>query len=61
MDTNGWYDLENKEFKYLEDIVFIGAMLPRHQITTRFLRHFRLLYTPTLNNDCLHRIFGCIN
>jgi hypothetical protein len=28
MDTSGWYDLETKEFKYLQDMVFITAMLP---------------------------------
>ena len=48
MDYGGWYDLETKEFKYLQDIVFITAMLPptggRNNVTLRCLRHFHLLY-----------------
>lgn len=48
MDYGGWYDLESKEFKHLQDIVFIGAMLPptggRNSVTLRLLRHFHLIY-----------------
>jgi dynein heavy chain len=25
LDTGGWYDLETKEFKYLEDTIYICA------------------------------------
>ena len=28
MDNKGWYDLDNKEFKYLEDFTIVGAMGP---------------------------------
>jgi hypothetical protein len=28
MCEGGWYDLESKEFIWLEDIIFIGAMGP---------------------------------
>ena len=28
MDYGGWYDLESREFKYLQDITFVAAMLP---------------------------------
>ncbi|CAD8044294.1 unnamed protein product [Paramecium primaurelia] len=48
MDQGGWYDLDNKEFKYMCDITFLCAMQPasggRNQITMRYLRHFNLLY-----------------
>ena len=62
MDYSGWYDLESKEFKYLCDIVFIGAMLPpvggRNSVTLRYLRHFQLLYVQPFEADSLKRIFG---
>lgn len=48
MDTSGWYDLETKEFKHLQDMVFIAAMLPqqggRNVVTLRYLRHFFVQY-----------------
>jgi hypothetical protein len=25
MDTGGWYDLDTKEWKFLEDMIFIGV------------------------------------
>jgi hypothetical protein len=28
MDTGGWYDLDSKEFKYMEDITFVAAQGP---------------------------------
>lgn len=31
MDIGGWYDLESKELKTLQDIVFIAAMGPPSQ------------------------------
>ena len=64
MDNSGWYDLESKEFKYLCDIVFIGAMLPptggRNSVTLRYLRHFFLLYVQPFEADSLKRIFGYV-
>jgi dynein heavy chain len=48
MDFGGWYDLETKEFKHLQDICFLSAMLPpgagRNSVTMRYLRHYNLLY-----------------
>jgi len=48
MDYGGWFDLETKDFKYLCDIIFLGAMQPpgggRNTITRRYLRHYALLY-----------------
>ena len=28
MDLGGWFDLDSKEWKYLEDITFIASMGP---------------------------------
>ena len=57
----GWYDLETKEFKYLCDITFIGAMGPpsqgRNSITQRFSRHFNLLYAAPFEESSIMRIF----
>jgi len=48
MDYGGWYDLETREFKYLQDITFVAAMPPpgggRNTLTMRYLRHYALLY-----------------
>jgi hypothetical protein len=30
MDNKGWYDFESKEFKYMQDIAFMAAMMPRN-------------------------------
>jgi dynein heavy chain len=57
MDYGGWFDLETKEFKYLCDIIFLGAMQPpgggRNTITRRYLRHYALLYVPPFEKDSL--------
>lgn len=49
MDLGGWYDLDTKEWKYLEDIIFTVAMGPpsqgRNSITKRCSRHFNVLYS----------------
>ena len=62
MDYGGWYDLETKEFKYLQDIIFIAAMLPpgggRNTPSMRYMRHFSLLYVPPFDNGSLKRIFS---
>jgi dynein heavy chain, axonemal len=48
MDEGGWYDLENKEWKALQDIIFVAAMLPPsgggNSVSMRYLRHFNMLY-----------------
>jgi hypothetical protein len=28
MDQNGWYDIDTKEFKALEDMTFVAALRP---------------------------------
>jgi dynein heavy chain len=48
----GWYELQNKEFIYLEDITFLAAMGPpsqgRNSISFRTSRHFNQIYTEPL-------------
>jgi dynein heavy chain len=64
MCEGGWYDLESKEFIWLEDITFVGAMGPpsqgRNSITLRFSRHFNILYCEQYEPDSLQRIFSNI-
>lgn len=53
----GWYDLDNKEFKYMCDITFLGAMQPnvsgRNQVSKRFLRFFNILYIGGFDNESM--------
>ncbi|CAK86503.1 unnamed protein product (macronuclear) [Paramecium tetraurelia] len=57
MEMGGWYDLDNKEFKYMCDITFLGAMQPnvsgRNQVTKRFLRFFNILYIGGFDNESM--------
>ncbi|CAD8132456.1 unnamed protein product [Paramecium pentaurelia] len=55
MEMNGWYDLDTKEFKYICDITFLGAIHPqeRNQISLRYLRFFNLLYIGGFNQQSL--------
>lgn len=63
-DHQGWYDLETKEFKKLEDIVFVGSMGPpsqgRNSITMRYSRHYNIFYVSTFESESLTRIFDNI-
>jgi dynein heavy chain len=60
-DYGGWYDLEDKEFRRLEDIVFVGAMGPpsqgRNSITSRYSRHYNIIYVESFESESLSRIF----
>ena len=60
MDNEGWYDLETKEFKHLQDITFVNAMLPNSEVTLRYLRHLQLLYVQPFEYDSLKRIFNSV-
>jgi dynein heavy chain len=64
MDYGGWYDLETRDFKHLQDITFIAAMLPpgggRNLPTMRYLRHFSLIYLQPFESESLLRIFNTI-
>ena len=54
MDTEGWYDLDTKEQKYLIGITYVNCMLPpiggRNVVTMRYIRHFNLLYVEPFEN-----------
>lgn len=60
-DYGGWYDLEDKEFRRLEDIVFVGAMGPpsqgRNSITCRYSRHYNIIYVEPFESNSLSTIF----
>ncbi len=60
-DYGGWYDLEDKEFRRLEDIVFVGAMGPpsqgRNSITCRYSRHYNIIYVEPFEGNSLSTIF----
>jgi len=64
MDNMGWYDLDTKEWKYLQDIIFITAMLPptggRNTVSLRYMRHYNLMYVEPFENESLFRIFSNI-
>ena len=52
----GWYDLDTKEFKYICEITFLGAIHPvagRNQISLRYLRYFNLLYIGGFDHQSL--------
>ena len=58
MDHGGFYDLDTKEWKFLQDITFVSAMLPSGtSVTMRYLRHYFLLYVESFEQDSLMRIF----
>ena len=64
MDYGFWYDLDTKEEKFLVDMQFIATMGPpssgRNTMTSRFLRHFFLLYVTPFGKDSLKKIYECI-
>lgn len=64
MDTGGWYDLDTKEFKTLNGINFVAAMLPpiggRNVVTMRYVRHFNLMYVEPFDGESLLKIFGTV-
>lgn len=63
-DYGYWYDLEDREKKYLHDMTFVATMGPpsggRNMITRRYLRHFFLMYTESFSNGSLETIFSSI-
>lgn len=62
MDFGGWFDLDTKEWKNLQDITFISSMLPptggRNVISLRYQRHYNLLYVEPFERDSLFLIFS---
>ncbi|CAD8087288.1 unnamed protein product [Paramecium sonneborni] len=59
IDTKGWYDIETKEFKHLEDTIYVCAT--QKQVNPRFMRHFLLLYVPQYSPESLLKIFNTLN
>jgi len=66
MDHKGWYnrDSKEKEFKKIEDIIFMSAMGPpgggRSEITQRLQRHFNIITYTDLSEDSIYTIFFTI-
>ncbi|CAD8081115.1 unnamed protein product [Paramecium sonneborni] len=59
LDMKGWYDIETKELKHLEDTIYVCAT--QKQVNPRFMRHFLLLYVPQYSNESLIKIFNSLN
>lgn len=66
MDYNGWYNIMSpeREFTRIEGVRFMGAMGPpgngRNSISSRYIRHFNVLYIEPYSNDSLKFIFSTI-
>lgn len=65
MDYQGWYDIDQpeKEFRKLVQVRFIGAMAPPgggKSISSRYIRHFNVLYVEPYSDDSLKFIFSTI-
>ena len=63
-DYGFWYDLEDRERKYLHHMTFVATMGPpsigRNMVTRRYLRHFFKLYTESFSNASLETIFSSV-
>ena len=63
-DYGYWYDLEEREKKFLHDMILVATMGPpsggRNSVTRRFLRHFFILYTESFSKESLELIFSSI-
>eukprot|EP00746_Dinoflagellata_sp_MGD_P145028 gnl/MRDRNA2_/MRDRNA2_77702_c0_seq2.p1 gnl/MRDRNA2_/MRDRNA2_77702_c0~~gnl/MRDRNA2_/MRDRNA2_77702_c0_seq2.p1 ORF type:complete len:2303 (+),score=541.45 gnl/MRDRNA2_/MRDRNA2_77702_c0_seq2:266-6910(+) len=64
MDTGGWYERKDGEFRRLIDINFIAAMGPpgggKPFITNRYQRHYNLAFICPFETESLLRIFTTI-
>lgn len=64
LDFGFWYDLENREEKFLHDMTFIVTMRPpssgTNTITHRFIRHFYYYYVEPFNEESLNKIFNSL-
>jgi len=64
MDYGGWYEIDSneKEFRSIVSIKFVTAMGPpgggRNSITSRYIRHFNVLYVEPYSQDSLNYIFS---
>ena len=64
MDHNGWYDLKEKTFRNIIDMMYVCAMGPpgggRTFITPRFLRWFNVISVTEFDADAMTGIFDSI-
>lgn len=66
MDYGGWYDIDDPErsFRKLINVRFTGAMGPpgngRNSISSRYIRHFNVLYIEPYKEESLKYIFSTI-
>jgi dynein heavy chain len=64
IDSNGFYDTAKLFFKYVQDMVFAGAMAPpgggRNEVSPRLLRHFNMIWMPQLSENSMTTIFTAI-
>lgn len=66
MDYQGWYDIDlpEREFRKLVNVRFAGAMGPpgngRNSISSRYIRHFNVLYIEPYQDESLKYIFSNI-
>jgi len=66
MDYQGWYDIDDPErnFRKLINVRFAGAMGPpgngRNSISSRYIRHFNVLYVEPYSDDSLRYIFTTV-
>ena len=64
MDYKGWYEIDSneKEFRVIKDIRFVTAMGPpgggRNSITSRYIRHFNVIYIEPYAQESLSYIFS---
>lgn len=66
MDYQGWYDIDDPErnFRKLTNVRFAGAMGPpgngRNSISSRYIRHFNVIYIEPYSGDSLRYIFSTV-
>ena len=64
MDHGGWFELKEKTFLRIEDMMYVAAMGPpgggRTFITPRFLRWFNVISVTEFDNEAMMGIFSAI-
>jgi dynein heavy chain len=61
IDQGGFYDVNKLFFKYVKNVVFVGACAPpgggRNEVSPRLLRHFHMVWLTNLSDSSMRRIF----
>jgi dynein heavy chain len=66
MDYGGWYDINipERDFRKLINVRFAAAMGPpgdgRNSISSRYIRHFNVIYVEPYSEDSLKNIFSTV-